>query len=132
MSLGTPKFQQAHPNLYPLAGDDLRLTYSNRGVQIRVGLELADSLGNKQSARSFSDRSFFVDVRAGTSMIGRPGCRTGVPDSGNRWRKFRVVPRFHPLRPLFSTLFNGGGNRRAFSGDHFHCTVEPSSGHIRC
>ena len=32
-----------HPNLYPLAGDDRRLTYSKRDVQIRVGLELADS-----------------------------------------------------------------------------------------
>ena len=42
-----------------------------------------------------------------------------------------------PCVPLFSTLFNRGGNRRAFrlpgrAGDHFHCTVEPSPGHIRC
>ena len=39
--------------------------------------------------------------------------------------------------PLFCTLFNRGGNRRAFrlpgaGGDHFHCAVEPSPGHIRC
>ena len=39
--------------------------------------------------------------------------------------------------PLFCTLFIKGGNRRAFrlpgeGGDHFHCTVEPSPGHIRC
>ena len=39
--------------------------------------------------------------------------------------------------PLFAALFNRGGNRRAFRlpgehGDHFHCTVEPSPGHIRC
>ena len=38
--------------------------------------------------------------------------------------------------PLFCTLFNKGGNRRVFSlpgagGDHFHCAVEPSPGHIR-
>ena len=43
-----------------------------------------------------------------------------------------------PCVPLFSaTLFNRGGNRRVFrlpgeGGDHFHCTVEPSPGHIRC
>ena len=30
------------PNLHPLAGDACRLTYSNRAVQIRVGLELTD------------------------------------------------------------------------------------------
>ena len=35
---------------------------------------------------------------------------TGVPSSGDAWRKFHVVPR---LYPLFSTLFNKGGNRRA-------------------
>ena len=42
-----------------------------------------------------------------------------------------------PCVPLFCTLFNRGGNRRAFrlpgaGVDHFHCTVEPSAGHIRC
>ena len=41
-----------------------------------------------------------------------------------------------PCVLLFCTLFNGDGNRRAFrlpgaGGDHFHCTVEPSPGHIR-
>ena len=39
--------------------------------------------------------------------------------------------------PLFCTLFNRAGSRRVFrlpgaGRDHFHCTVEPSSGHIRC
>ena len=42
-----------------------------------------------------------------------------------------------PCVPLFSTLFHRGGNRRGFrlpgeGGDHVHCPVEPSSGHIRC
>ena len=42
-----------------------------------------------------------------------------------------------PCVPLFCTLFTKGENRRAFrlpgaGGDHFHCTVEPSPGHIRC
>ena len=42
-----------------------------------------------------------------------------------------------PCVLLFCTYFDRGGNRRAFTlrgegGDHFHCTVEPSPGHIRC
>ena len=42
-----------------------------------------------------------------------------------------------PCVPLFCTLFNRGGDRWVFrlpgaGGDHFHCTVEPSPGHIRC
>ena len=42
-----------------------------------------------------------------------------------------------PCVPLFSTLFTKGGSRGAFrlpgaGRDHFHCTVEPSPGHIRC
>ena len=56
-----------------------------------------------------------------------------MPDNGNEWKKFRVVPRSNPLRPLVSTLFNRGGNGRAFrllgeGGDHFHCAVGLSSG----
>ena len=59
---------------------------------------------------------------------------TGVPDNGNYWRKFRVPP-LHPLRSLVLYMFYRGGNSRAFrlpgaGGDHFHCTVEPSRGHI--
>ena len=62
---------------------------------------------------------------------------TGVLDNGNEWRKFRAVPRLYPLRFLVCTLFNKGGSRGAFRlpgvrGDHFHCTVELSPGHIRC
>ena len=62
---------------------------------------------------------------------------TGVPDNGNEWRKFRAIPRLHPLRSLVCALFQIGGNRRGFrlrgeGGDHFHCTVERSPGHIRC
>ena len=42
-----------------------------------------------------------------------------------------------PCVPLFCTLFNKGGNRRAFrlpraGGGSFHCSVDPSPGHIRC
>ena len=77
----------------------------------------------------------------GWNVGDRYGWTTGVRDNGHDWRKFRVVPRSYPLRPpcvpLLSTLFNRGGNRRAFrlpgeGGDHFHCLVEPSPGHIRC
>ena len=62
---------------------------------------------------------------------------TRVPDNGNEWRKFPVVPRLTSCVPLFCSSFHLGGNRRAFrllgeGGDHFHCTVEPSPGHIRC
>ena len=39
---------------------------------------------------------------------------TGVPDNGNDWRKFRIIPRSHPCVPLFCTFFNRGGDRRAF------------------
>ena len=42
-----------------------------------------------------------------------------------------------PCVPLFCISFNRGGNRRVSrlageGGDHFHCTMEPSSRHIRC
>ena len=29
---------------------------------------------------------------------------TGVADNGNEWRKFRSVPRSHPLRSLVSYI----------------------------
>ena len=58
---------------------------------------------------------------------------TGVPDSGNEWRKFRrrtSLIRIPRAFPCFCTLLDRGGNRRAFrlpgaGGDHFHCAVEP-------
>ena len=31
----------------------------------------------------------------------------------NDWKKFHAVPGLHPLRSLFCTLFNRGGNRRS-------------------
>ena len=36
---------------------------------------------------------------------------TGAPDNGNEWRKFRVVPRSHPL---FVHCFSGDRYRRVF------------------
>ena len=51
---------------------------------------------------------------------------TEVPDNGNEWRKFRIVPRLHPLRSLVLCLFYG---RKQGS---FPLYGESSSGHIRC
>ena len=40
---------------------------------------------------------------------------TGVPDNGNEWRKFRVIPRLHPFCVhLFCTSSNRCGSRRVF------------------
>ena len=66
-------------------------------------------------------------------MTGRPGHRTMEMIGGNSAPYLARTP----CVPLLSTLFTKCGNRRAFrlpgaGGDHFHCTVEPSSGHIRC
>ena len=41
------------------------------------------------------------------------------PDNGNEWRKFRAVPRLHPLRSLVCASFNIGGNRRGFIRESF-------------
>ena len=67
------------------------------------------------------------------NMTGRPGYRTMEMVGGSSVSYLARTP----CVPFFSTLFNRGGNRRAFrlpgkGGDHFHCTVEPSPGHIRC
>ena len=71
--------------------------------------------------------------RSMPNMTGRPGYRTMEMIGGSSVSYLARTP----CVPLFSTLFNRGGNRSAFrlpgaGGDHFHCTVEPSPGHIRC
>ena len=70
---------------------------------------------------------------SGTDMTGRPGYRTMEMIGGSSASYLARTP----CVPLLPILFNRGGNRRAFrlpgeGGDHFHCTVEPSPGHIRC
>ena len=67
------------------------------------------------------------------NMTGRPGYWTMEMNGGSS------VPylALYPLRSLVCTSFKKGGSRRAFrlpgaGGDHFHCTVEPSPGHILC
>ena len=63
---------------------------------------------------------------------------TGVSDNGNDWRKFRAVPLSYPLRPLIVYFVLIGVETEGLldcqgkAGDHFHCTVEPSPGHIQC
>ena len=74
-----------------------------------------------------------IPVRSMPNMTGRPGCRT-VEMIGASSVSYLART---PCVPLSSTLFNRGGSRRAFrlpgeGGHHFHCTVEPSPGHIRC
>ena len=57
-----------------------------------------------------------------------------------QWKRMEEVPRCTSLVPLAFPCFVLrliGGNRRAFrlpgaGGYYFHCTVEPSPGHIRC
>ena len=66
-------------------------------------------------------------------MTGRPGYRTMEMIGGSSVPYLACTP----CVPLFCTVFNRGGSRRAFrlpgaAGSHFHCTVEPSPGHIRC
>ena len=68
------------------------------------------------------------------NMTGRPGYRTMEMIGGSSEPYLARTPCV-PLRVC--TLFHRGGNRRGFtlqgeSGDHFHCTVDPSPGHIRC
>ena len=67
------------------------------------------------------------------NMTGRPGCRTMEMNEGSSVSYLARTP----CVPLFCTCFNRGGNRRALTlrgegGDHFHCAVEPPTGHIRC
>ena len=65
-------------------------------------------------------------------MTARPGRRTMEMNGGSSASYLACAP----CVSLFCTLFNMGGNRRAFrlpgeGGDHFHCAVEPSPGHSR-
>ena len=67
------------------------------------------------------------------NMTGRPGYRTMEMNGGSSAPYLACTPRV----PLFCTSFGRGGYTSAFrlpapGRDHFHCTVEPSPGHIRC
>ena len=63
--------------------------------------------------------------------------RRGGPNDGNEWRKYRVGPRAHPLRPLAYACSNRSGNKGVFrlpgvTRDRFRCTVASSPGHVWC
>ena len=67
---------------------------------------------------------------SGTDVTGRPG------DHGMEWME-EAPCHAHPSRPLACACFNRCGGKGAFGlpkavGDHFHCTVEASPGHIQC
>ena len=63
---------------------------------------------------------------------------TGVPDNGNEWGSSASHLACTPCVPLFFVLSLVGVETKGFfdyqgrGGDHVHCTVEPSPGHIRC
>ena len=92
---------------------------------------------NRTLPRTHPHKEFWKKGRQRSKIHAQYDWTTGALDNGNEWRKFCAVPRLYPLRSLVCTLFKKGGSRGAFrlpgaGGDHFHCTVEPSPGHIRC
>ena len=66
-------------------------------------------------------------------MTGRPGCRTMEMFGGSTGSYLARTPRI----PLFMLIFIGLETKNVLdsqgrAGEHFHCTVDPSPGHIRC
>ena len=67
------------------------------------------------------------------NMTGRPGHQTMEMNGGSSAPYVACTP----CVPLLCTSFDRGGNKALLdyqgrAGDHFHCTVEPLPGHIRC
>ena len=60
-------------------------------------------------------------------MTGRPGCWTMEMNGGS---SAPYTPCF--LHCLIGVETEGVLDYQGRAGDHFHCTVEPSPGHIRC
>ena len=86
--------------------------------------DIRDQLSPAQTLRGWvCQPRFFFDISKVPNMTGRPGCRTMEMNRGSSAPYLARTPR--------------GGDRRVFrlpgeGGDHFHCAVEPSPGHIRC
>ena len=57
---------------------------------------LNDLVGPRNSVLSWD----FIGLLKRERFGDRYDWTTGVPDSGNEWKKFRVVPRLYPLRSL--------------------------------
>ena len=81
-------WKPTHPNLYPLAGDDRRLTYLNGAVQIRVGLELpemtqfcreAEILGMHQNPQKSSGTREKNPIDNARNQDGGPNVRISAP-----------------------------------------------------
>ena len=104
-----------NPNLGPNSGKrilDARISDPNSWVECFDPV-LPSKRGPLKNSPSTSS-PFKIQPRNRANIGDRYDWTTGVPDNGNDRRKFRVVPRSHPLRPLVLHLFNRGGNRRAF------------------
>ena len=143
LQMGRPPYKSANPQKsQKCSGECSRRCWPQKGVLGEVlGKVLAScvSSGNKEdkhfpehfpehpvSGRHLSEHSPMPN------MTGRPGYRTMEVIAGSSASYLARTP----CAPLFSTWFNRGGNRKAFrlqgkGGDHFHCAVEPSPGHIR-
>ena len=99
-----------HPNVYPLAGDDLRLTYSNGAVQTRVGLELADW----GFARGWFPKGWLWRMFPGTKNRneGTFGC-SPVPKTGTRAHsdvgRYQEPERGYIPRVVKTVLLGNGG-----------------------
>ena len=101
---------------------------------ICVGKKCTEKSSRKASARS----SKFYTAKSprhnsGTNMTGRPGDHAMEMDGGSTVSYLTRTPRV----PLFMLVLIGLEAQELFrlpgaAGDHFHCTVEPSPGHIRC
>ena len=78
--------------------------------------------------------TFCALLKCMPNMTGRPGDRTMEMNGGSSAPHLACTP----CVPLFvHCLIRVEADRGAFrlpgaGGDHFHCTVEPSPGHIRC
>ena len=95
--------------------------------------DVPDPWGCSKSLCQKSSCHFSFPIDWVPNMTGRPGCRTMEINGGSSVLYLACTPCVQFV--LIST--NRGGKRRAFKlpgerGDHFHCAVEPSSGHIRC
>ena len=96
----------------------------------RVSMEVPTKLSTKAVSFHMSCFHMFCSL---PNMTGRPGYRTmemmeEVP------RRTSLVPLAFPrfLYCLIGVETEGLLDFQGRAGDHFHCTVEPSPGHIRC
>ena len=100
---------------------------------------------DSSSTKGFS-RFFYAVLReghgSGSAFVGKQYDWTtkGTGHRGGQWKGMEEVQRRTSLAPLASPCFTlsllsleaeEGFSLPGEGGDHFHCAVEPSSGHIR-